>query len=68
MATRSATKPGVGEVIVTTRWWQPKTVTRVRFRPLGTDTLHPVDPGAVEDLLSAATVEQAMAVVRRPHS
>ena len=65
MTTRSATKPGVGEVILTTRWWKPKKVTKVRFRPAGTEQVHTVDPGSVEDLLIAQTVEQAMAVVRR---
>jgi hypothetical protein len=65
VATRSATKPGVGEIILTTRWWKPKAVRKVRFRPVGTEQMHPVDPDSVGDLLLAQTVEQAMAVVRR---
>lgn len=65
MATRSAVKPGVGEIILTTRWWRPKTVSKVRFRPTGTDRTHRVDPDLVGDLLIAQSVEQAMAVVRR---
>lgn len=65
MSKRSAIKPGVGEVILTTRWWRPKTVTKVRFRPVGTQLLHRVNPEAVGDLLTAQSMEQAMSVVRR---
>lgn len=64
MATRSVSKPGVGEVILKTRWWRPDTVTRVLFRPAGTDRAHRVAVDAVGDLLAATSVEQAMAVVR----
>lgn len=65
MTARSVSKPGVGEVIVKSRWWRPTIVTRVLFRPAGTQQTHRVDVDAVGELLAAKTVEQAMAVVRR---
>lgn len=68
MTSRTVSKPGVGEVIVKSRWWRPAIVTRVLFRPAGTTRAHRVDVDAVGELLAAKTVEQAMAVVRRDAS
>lgn len=65
MTTRSVSKPGVGEVIVKSHWWRPNIVTRVLFRPTGTTRAHRVHVDHVGELLAAATVEQAMSVVRR---
>lgn len=66
MGVQSANKPGVGQVLLHTRWWRPNKVVKVRFRPEGREVTYVVPVDDVPDLLATKTLEEAMALVRRP--
>jgi len=56
--------PEVGTITVHRAWWQPGRIRQVWFQSEGSTVMHEVPRTAVDRLLEAETLEQAMAVIR----